>query len=59
LDAERFVTEDGTPVNMNDTEQLFLDEYGGIVPPDSEMSFRDYCEFILETQGVMRPMEDE
>lgn len=59
LDAERYVTEDGTPINMNDTEQLFLDEYGGIIPPDSEMDFREYCEFVIKTQGVMRPMDDE
>lgn len=59
LDVERFICEDGRPINMNDTDQLFVDEFGGVIPPDSEMDFRQYCEFVLKTQGVMRPMSDD
>ena len=57
LDSEKYKDEDGNPIDMTNHDQIFLDRFGGDIPPDSDMSFREYVEFVKEKEGVLRPYE--
>lgn len=59
FDRDRFKDEYGNPIDMRNHNQVFLDRFGGIIPADSEMDFREYVEFVLEYDGVLRPHIEE
>ncbi len=59
MDAKNYVDEYGKPIDMTNHHQVFLDRFGGIVPADSNMTFREYVDFVKDTEGVLRPHDEE
>lgn len=59
MDGDKYKDENGHSVDMSDTEQVFLDRFGGIIPANSSMTFREYVDSVNEREGVLRPYKEE